>query len=172
MAMLRIRSILHPTDFSDHAAAALELAGAIAKDYGARLTILHVKSPPLVASGVMTPEPLETPEEAAELRKNLYALRPPDPSVEVEHLMLVGDEATEIVRLAEEEGADMIVMGTHGRGGIGRLLMGSVADKVLRRAPCPVLTIKRPPHAVRPKEVAPTWKREAVAAGLSANAVR
>jgi nucleotide-binding universal stress UspA family protein len=170
--MLHIRTILHPTDFSVHAAAALELAGALAHDYGARLTVLHVKSPPLFASGVMTPEPLESPEEAAELRRRLDAVRPVDPTIPVEHLMLVGDEATEIVRVAEDEGFDLIVLGTHGRSGIGRLLMGNIAEKVLRRAPCPVLTVKRPAAAVHPEEVPPLRTHAATKSGSTAVAAK
>ena len=77
--------------------------------------------------------------------------------------MLIGDEAEEIVHLAQEEGYDLIVIGTHGRTGLGRLLMGSVAEKVLRRAPCPVLTIKHPFPGAQPAP--PAKAREAVAAG-------
>jgi nucleotide-binding universal stress UspA family protein len=144
MAMMTIRSLLHPTDFSDHSAAALELAAAVARDYGARLTILHVKSVPAVPAGVMTPEPVETPEEAAETRRRLDAVHPADPKVAVEHVMLVGDESTEIVQLAKDEAFDLIVMGTHGRTGVRHMLMGSVAERVMRQAPCPVLTVKQP----------------------------
>jgi nucleotide-binding universal stress UspA family protein len=159
--MMKIRTILLPTDFSEPSAHARDLAGAIARDYCARLIVLHVKPPPVAVSGVMTPEPLDPPEHAAELRRQLDAWRPAGPSVLVEHVMLVGDEATEIIRLAEDEGYDLIVMGTHGRTGVGRLLMGSVAEKVLRRAPCPVLTVKGPVAATEPKK--PAAPRKAVA---------
>jgi nucleotide-binding universal stress UspA family protein len=81
------------------------------------------------------------------LRKALAAVVPTDPAVEHEHRLLYGDPASEIVRLAGEEQVDLIVMGTHGRTGLMRLLMGSVAEAVVRRAPCPVLTI-REPHEV------------------------
>jgi nucleotide-binding universal stress UspA family protein len=162
---MRIRTILYPTDFSDNSANALEVAGALARDYGARLTVLHVKQPPITPSGVMTPEPFESPELAAELRKRLDAVRPTTPNVPVEHMMLTGDEATEIVRLATEEGFDLIVMGTHGRTGLGRLLMGSVAEQVLRRAPCPVLTVKQPISFERLEVVPPV--KTAVNVGVS-----
>jgi nucleotide-binding universal stress UspA family protein len=161
--MMKIRTILHPTDFSEHSANALELAGAIARDYGARLTILHVKALPITPSGVMTPEPMEPPGYATDLRRQLDALKPAVPVVSVEHVMLVGDEATEITRLAADEGYDLIVMGTHGRTGVGRLLMGSVAEKVLRLAQCPVLTVKRPGPAAKPGK--PIQPRVAVTAG-------
>jgi nucleotide-binding universal stress UspA family protein len=159
---MRIRSILCPTDFSGNSATALELATAIAHDYSARLTIVHVKALPVTPSGVMTPEPLEPPEEAAELRRKLDAVRPNAAGVPFDHVMLIGDEATEIIGLAESEGYDLIVMGTHGRTGLSRLLMGSVAEQVVRKAPCPVLTVKAP--AGRPTDKPPVGARAAVGA--------
>jgi nucleotide-binding universal stress UspA family protein len=77
----------------------------------------------------------------------LHAVVPTDPSIPFEHKLMTGDPAAEIVRLAESEGADMIVMATHGRTGLRRLLMGSVAEAVVRRAACPVLTVKQSQHA-------------------------
>lgn len=161
--MLHIKKILHATDFSDCSASAFDLACALARDYTARLVVLHVKPPPFVPSGVMTPEPIEPPETAVELRHQLDAIQPADPTIAVEHVMLIGDEAEEIVHLAQEEGYDLIVIGTHGRTGLGRLLMGSVAEKVLRRAPCPVLTVKHPFPGAQP--VPQVQVRETVAAG-------
>jgi nucleotide-binding universal stress UspA family protein len=79
--------------------------------------------------------------------------------IRVEHHLREGDPATEILALAQEIGCDLIVIGTHGRTGVGRLLMGSVAEAVLRRAPCPVLTVKGLPAPVPPVEAA---TREAV----------
>ena len=67
---------------------------------------------------------------------------PTDPAVGYEHRLLIGSPATSIVQLAEREGVDMIVMPTHGRTGLVRLLMGSVAEEVVRKAKCPVLTVK------------------------------
>ncbi len=79
-----------------------------------------------------------------DLEAELRQLTIPDGAVPVDRRLLVGDPATEIVRIAEEEPCDVVVMGTHGRTGLGRLLMGSVAEEVLRKAPCPVLTVKSP----------------------------
>jgi nucleotide-binding universal stress UspA family protein len=79
-----------------------------------------------------------------ELKKALVAVVPTDPSIRFEHKLLEGDPATTIVQTAEDENADFIVIGTHGRTGLTRLLMGSVAEAVVRRAKCPVLTIKQP----------------------------
>jgi nucleotide-binding universal stress UspA family protein len=74
----------------------------------------------------------------------LEAIKPTDPDVAYEHRLITGDPSTAVARLAESEGVDLIIMGTHGRTGISRLLMGSVAEAVVRRAPCPVLTYKQP----------------------------
>ena len=74
----------------------------------------------------------------------LVAVAPADADVPHEHRLLHGDPIGEIVRLAEQEHVDMIVMGTHGRTGLSRLLMGSVAEAVVRRADCPVLVVKHP----------------------------
>ena len=78
------------------------------------------------------------------LREKLRQLRPTDPKVRVEHRLVEGETATEILRLGQEMKCDLIVLGTHGRTGLGRLLMGSVAERVVRKARCPVLTVKTP----------------------------
>jgi nucleotide-binding universal stress UspA family protein len=119
----------------------------------------------------MTLEPFETPKEAAELRHRLDAVRPSVPNVTAEHVLLTGDEATEIVRLAVDEGFDLIVMGTHGRTGLSRLLMGSVAEQVLRRAPCPVLTVKQPIPFERLELSPPVKARVNLTVGRTGNGV-
>jgi nucleotide-binding universal stress UspA family protein len=137
--MLPIETILYPTDFSPPAAAAFPLACALARDYGARLVVLHVHSPVVVGEvGIVVPE---SPEVIEALRKKLAAVKPADPAVPVEHCVDEGFPAEVILRVAREVSADLIVMGTHGRTGIRRVLMGSVAEEVLRRAPCPVMTV-------------------------------
>jgi len=72
----------------------------------------------------------------------LEAVKPSDPTVAFTHRLTMGDPASEIVRIAVEEGAEMIGLGTHGRSGMTRMLMGSVAEAVVRRAPCPVLVYR------------------------------
>jgi len=141
--MLPIRTILHPTDFSDRSAYALHLACALARDHGARLVVLHTVMTPTVVyvEGVIPPEPDVYYREAKEQLANLEV---PDPRLTVERRFEEGDPATEIVRVAGEIQASLIVMGTHGRTGVSRLLMGSVAEQVMRQAPCPVLTLKTP----------------------------
>jgi nucleotide-binding universal stress UspA family protein len=147
--MLPIRTILHPTDFSGHSEYAFRLASSLARDYGARLIVLHVFERPLfIHGGVMTapPEPPPTEEERQAIRKELLGIKPPDAGVCTEHLLEEGDPATGIMQVAQERACDLIVMGSHGRTGLGRLVMGSVAEQVVRKAPCPVLTVKLPEH--------------------------
>jgi nucleotide-binding universal stress UspA family protein len=139
--MLPIRKILHPTDFSDHSRAAFDLACALARDYGAELLILHVnRATPIYApDGIVVGVPVEEPFE---LLGKLAHLKHEDPSIKVEHKLVDGDPAEQIVKAAA--GMDLIVLGTHGTTGLARLLMGSVAESVLRNAPCPVLTVRTP----------------------------
>jgi len=137
-AMLPIKTILAATDFSPMSEHAFRFAGALARDYGARLIALHVIHPP-VAVYAETAVFMEEPDFSA-ARETLNALR--IPGVDVEYRLMEGEPAATIVQVAEETHANLIVMGTHGRGGIVRVLMGSVAEDVLRSAPCPVMTVK------------------------------
>ena len=141
--MLAVRTILHPTDFSERSAFAFSLACTLARAYGARLVLVHV-TPTVVVSGELGAIPPQPSDVWKTLQEQLANLRAPDPNVSVEHHLKEGDPATEILRLAQEIKCDLIVMGTHGRTGLGRLFVGSVAEQVLRKAPCPVLTLKTP----------------------------
>lgn len=140
--MPAIRGILHPTDFSESSRPAFELACLLARDYAAELLLLHVIPPVLVAApdGAL----IAQPEDPDRVRQRLEEIRPPDPRVTAGLRLAEGNPVEEIVRAAREVGADLVVMGTHGRGGLSRLLMGSTADGVMRTAPCPVLTVKAP----------------------------
>lgn len=164
--MLPVRTILHPTDFSDNADYAFRLAERIARDYQARIVILHVVTPIVMyGDGVM---PVPDDNWQAELRRKLRERQPHDPKIKAEYLLLEGEPVTEIDRVAQEQNCDLIVMGTHGRTGLGRLLMGSVAEGVVRKAPCAVLTVKVPAaEGKKAKGAAPVQKKEALA--LSAN---
>jgi nucleotide-binding universal stress UspA family protein len=139
--MLPIRTILHPTDFSAESHSAFEVASSLARDYKAKLLLLHVVPPPRVYApdGIAVPFPVEEPANA---RANLDQLKPADATIAVEREVREGDAATEILKFAEEKQVDLIVMGTHGTSGLTRLLVGSVAESVLRKAPCPVLTVR------------------------------
>jgi nucleotide-binding universal stress UspA family protein len=168
--MLSIRTILHPTDFSECSEAAFRVACSLARTYGARLLVLHVAPMTTVYGGTMAGVPtdpkiyqhaleerlreIQIPARAeVEFRSHVDGgeeeepLRPgvaTGPEVLVEHRLREGDAAQEILRTAGEVGCDLIVMGTHGRTALGRVLMGSVAEAVMRRADCLVLTIRSP----------------------------
>jgi len=142
--MLPVKTILHPTDFSEHSQYAFRLACSLARDYGARLIVAHVMSPHLYNSPEMGPLILDPVMIEQESKMRLLALKPADDHVVVDHRLCIGGAAAEIIAVAQDEKCDLIVMGTHGRSGFGRLLLGSVAEAVLRRAPCPVLTLKLP----------------------------
>jgi nucleotide-binding universal stress UspA family protein len=142
--MLAVHTILHPTDFSEHSQSAFWLACALARDYGARLVVLHVVATPTVVYGdgvVVPPDPEELRDIA---REQLDRLQVPHGDVRAERRMAEGDAVEAILRMAQDVQADLLVMGTHGRTGLGRLLMGSVAEQVVRKASCPVLTVKTP----------------------------
>jgi nucleotide-binding universal stress UspA family protein len=143
--VLRFQTILHPTDFSERSQYAFRLACSLARDHDARLIFLHVWSPPLVPIAAAGPAPVR-PEDfsPAPLEEQLRQLKVPDRNIRVEHRLKQGDAASEIVRVAEETQCDLIVLGTHGRTGLKRLVMGSVAEQVLRNASCPVLAVKAP----------------------------
>lgn len=143
---MHVKRILFPTDFSTSSDAGLHQATALARDSGAALLIVHVEEPPVAYGGGEMYYGVPNPDHAA-LHEMLQAVVPTSPDVKFEHRLIVGDPAAEIVRLAEAEKVDMIVMGTHGRTGLKRLLMGSVAEAIVRRAPCPVLTFKEPQPA-------------------------
>ena len=133
--------ILVPTDFSTLGQTALEMATSLARDQGAKLLIVHVEEPPVAYGGGELYYGIEEPNREG-LKRMLSEVLPSDTAVSYEHRLLVGSPATAIVFLAEKENVDMIVMPTHGRTGLLRLLMGSVAEEVVRKAKCPVLTVK------------------------------
>jgi nucleotide-binding universal stress UspA family protein len=143
--MLPLGTVLHPTDFSENSEFAFRVACALARDYKARMVLLHVIPPPMViyAGG---PVPAETWPSVEEVKEKLRKLEGRAHHVRVESHVMEGDPVDMIVRAAEETGCDVIVMGTHGRTGLGRLLLGSVAESVIRKAPCPVLSAKSLPE--------------------------
>lgn len=148
------RTILCPTDFSDCARAALHLAGSLANVHHARLVLLHVidvQYGPHGYGGVMVE--VRPPDYPRQMFEALRQLTTPYPEVQVEYLLAEGQPGEEVVRIAREKGCDLIVMGTHGRTGLAHLFLGSVAEEVLRQAPCPVLTVRVPLDAA-PRPVA------------------
>jgi nucleotide-binding universal stress UspA family protein/quercetin dioxygenase-like cupin family protein len=153
--MPTIQTILHPTDLSASSRHAFQLACTLAKDYQARLILFHVIPAPV---GCILPEPAPNPLQAAEAQESLRRWHfawpePLDLEVRVEHRVAEGDASQEVLRLAKAERCDLIVMGTHGRTGLSRLLDGSVAEEVVRKAACPVLAVRSPPPVSPPAEV-------------------
>jgi len=142
---MEARKILFPTDFSTLSDAALAHATALARESGATLIIMHVEEPPTAYGTGEMYYGIPEPDDVA-LSAMLDGVTPTDPNVHYEHRMVIGDPAEEIVRMADDEQVDLIVMGTHGRTGLKRWLMGSVAESVVRYARCPVFTFKAPHH--------------------------
>ncbi|QDU20862.1 universal stress protein [Urbifossiella limnaea] len=143
--MIQVRRILYPTDFSSYSNLAYFHAVGLAETYRASLTVVYVVAPGSA--------------EAAKGRDywhgQLEQVRPANDRIAVHHVLLEGDPAGEIARYAADAGIDVIVIGTHGRTGVDRLVMGSVAERVMREAPCSVLVVKLPkggggsrPHVV------------------------
>lgn len=150
--MITIRHVLCPTDFSEFSARALAYARALATWYGSSITSVHVypfiPPPPSEVQGYGRQVVLEAGLRERLLREMRRELEPAkDAGLPTEAVLLEGDPVREIVRCAREKLTDLMVLGTHGRGGFERLFLGSVTEKVLRKAPCPVLTV--PQHADR-----------------------
>lgn len=130
--MIHVKKILYPTDFSSYSNQAYFHAVALAESHGASLTIMYVVVPGGDDKG------------SKHWREQLEQIRPANPKIPVHHVLLEGDPATEIVRYTADAGIDLIVMGTHGRSGLERLLVGSVTERVMREAPCSVMAVKLP----------------------------
>jgi nucleotide-binding universal stress UspA family protein len=151
--MITVSRILCPVDFSDHSRRALEHAALLARWYGASIRVLHVHTfvPPPPSRLPGWARPRLTDEERAHYLKEMRDLAAPalGSGAEPGLSLVEGDPIVEILETAAAERADLIVMGTHGRGGFQRLVLGSLTEKVLRRASCPVLTV--PPRAAGPE---------------------
>jgi len=148
--------ILWPTDFSRLASAALPHATRLAGTGRAELVILHVLSPPTIMpvpdlSGAVWTQVLESNRTAAQakLKRLTDHVKATLPRTRVESVLAEGDPATEILRVAKRRRCDLILIATHGRSGLRHLLMGSVAERVVRTASCPVLTVRHPAMRVK-----------------------
>lgn len=149
-ATVPIQTILHPTDLSDRCAEAFRVACSLAKDHVAQVIVIHVPEPIAAPIGMAQLPPLPEGHRGG-MEEWLRRSHEPAPDVQVEYRVEEGDVATGIMNAARATTCDLIVMGTHGRTGLGRLLMGSVAESLLRTAPCPVVTVKTPfPEAEPP----------------------
>jgi nucleotide-binding universal stress UspA family protein len=143
--MIEIQRVLCPIDFSEFSRRALDHAITLARWYRARLTLLHVYhlAPLAPMAPEVTPALMLTPEYRESLLRELGRFAEPAgaDAVALELALAEGDAGTEILTRAADEGSDLIVLGSRGRTGIERFVLGSVTEKVLRKAACPVLTI-------------------------------
>jgi nucleotide-binding universal stress UspA family protein len=146
---ISLRKVLVPLDFSECACHALRYAAAFAGKVGASLVLLHVVEPAVGGDHYLTLSPTldDTNQQLVEAgRERLETLcqRQVCRQLSCETLVRLGWAASEIVDTARALGADLIIMGTHGRSGLKHVLLGSTAEKVVRQAPCPVLTLRHP----------------------------
>jgi nucleotide-binding universal stress UspA family protein len=140
--MIQLKQILVATDFSEVSTAAIDYGRDLARTFGASLQLLHVMENPFLRPTPADPHTIKT----ATLRHLLDRLTDDDRLAlhATAALETSDDPAGEIVKYAKTHAVDLIVLGTHGRGGMAHLLLGSVAEKVVRTAPCPVLTVRHP----------------------------
>ncbi len=148
--MVTLRNILVPTDFSETADLAVRYARALAETFGATIHALHVATDPArylpVEAFATLPELRVQLEEEMQKRLRQVLADADAQKLDVQRALRLGEPFVEIIGYARVNDIDLIVMGTHGRGPIQHLLMGSVAEKVVRNAPCPVLTVRPPAH--------------------------
>jgi len=151
VTLQQVREILFPTDFSGCANYALPYAAAIARATGATIVCVHVVEPIVPAvgyTGLAEPMPIaditDQLEDSAERELPRLAECEECSGLNVEEVIVHGDAAAEIVRVADERKVDLIVISSHGRTGFGRMIFGSTAEAVVRHAGCPVLVVKPP----------------------------
>ncbi len=147
--MITLKTILAPTDFSTTSNVALDHAKALAEKFGSTLHLIHVLPDPhaqawsVEAAGIPLDDMLTRWREEALVRLTGMLTDEERQSLRAVVETRVGHPFLEIIRYAKQHEVDLIVMGTHGRGAIEHMLLGSVAEKVVRKAPCPVLTVRQ-----------------------------
>jgi len=149
---MEIKKILCATDFSEGSLDSLPYAVDFAKRYGAKLYLIHVIHDVVKTSGWYVPhvsldEMYTDMKKDAKGRLEKYFVDEMRGFKDIEHVVLTGVPYQEISRFAEEEKIDLIVIGTHGKTGLDRMLFGSTAEQVVRHAPCPVITVRLPKYA-------------------------
>ena len=142
--MFAIRHILVPTDFSETCELALAAAVELARTFRAHLTLLHVWSVPNMGYAEGLNWPLGAMEKAAQVALEEEQARTRTMHVETDSVLQIGAAWEQIIEVTNARGIDLVVMGTHGRRGVARVLLGSVAERVVRLSPVPVLTIRGP----------------------------
>jgi nucleotide-binding universal stress UspA family protein len=144
---MQIKTILFPTDFSNGARAAMDHAISLSKDYNAKLILLYVIQDISIAewyipSSISVTDLVEDMQKSAWNEMNKWNTEVSAKVKDVEKMVVRGVPFVEIIKTAKNKNADLIVIGTHGRTGIDHMLFGSTAEKVVRKAPCPVLTVR------------------------------
>lgn len=157
---MAVKAILVPTDFSERSDTALRYATEMALTLGARLYLMHVTGK--LGEHFEANFPVGQFETAARERLNSFLSAEQIELLRPEYALRVGTPAAEILRYADSRDADMIIMGTHGRSGLAHVLMGSVAEQVVRSAPCPVLLIRTATAPAQSSETAGTIAEGAV----------
>jgi nucleotide-binding universal stress UspA family protein len=155
--MIRIQHVLVATDFSETSEAALDYGREVARTFASTLHVLHAADSVYTQYGgeayTVVPPELQGEIEAAARKQLDAALNEEDHTIfhATPVVVVAINKAAAIIDYASQHDIDLIVMGTHGRGAISRLVMGSVAERVVRAAPCPVLTVHHPEHEfIRP----------------------
>lgn len=144
---MNIHTILVPTDFSEYSDKAFAWALEMAEKWGAKLELLHIVPTPsyppmMIADGGFNPADYESSLMADADKQTKEMLKRIDrPGVSIDTQVLVGSPFHDICKIAEQEKSDLIVMGSHGRTGLSHVFLGSVAERVVRHAPCPVLVV-------------------------------
>jgi nucleotide-binding universal stress UspA family protein len=147
--MIEIKNILMPTDFSEPSLTATQYALEFARRFEATLHLLHVIEDPVVYLPMFDSIPIppqEDFEKFAEERLESWVLPEDREGVDIEYRWVHGSPFVEIIRDAREHDIDLIIVGTHGRGFAQHLLLGNVAERVTRKAPCPVLSVRPEGH--------------------------
>lgn len=150
--MIKLNAILHPTDFSESAAAAAEYAYTIGARFDCEVHLLHVVPeilPVIIPEYGTTLWPEEFLQQAEEGAQRSLDLLPRDEwenQVRVVRAVMRGPAAQKVIDYAEEHDIDLIIMGTHGRSGLAHVLMGSVAERIVRKSSRPVMTVRSPAH--------------------------
>jgi nucleotide-binding universal stress UspA family protein len=146
--MIKLKTILVPVDFSDCSDAAVKYGYALSEAFGATLHLLNVVQDPYTlpwaAEGFAAPIADLLADWEGQAKRRLAETVPTAAAATTVLKTQVGSPHREIVRYATEHQVDLIVLGTHGRGPLGHMLLGSVAERVVRTAPCPVLTVRHP----------------------------
>jgi nucleotide-binding universal stress UspA family protein len=144
---MKIKKILFPTDFSEGALAALPYATDLAESYSAKLYLLHIIYDMSAATGLHVPhislnEMYDEMQKGAEKEIGNFGAGMRVKLKDIETQVIRGVPYEEILKFARDKGIDLIIMGTHGRSGLDRVIFGSTAEKVVRNAECPVLTVR------------------------------